>query len=140
MAYRRDDAGDFAAGIIATFVIIVVIALVVLVGWQVGWWFRAQDTNRQAQLDKQGIGYQQPLQTQIGDEIHDVMTLNVQLSSNQNPQEIGVLDASRKATVVRICQQAEQVNPATPLAGDQADFVKTNCYAGSIDPGSVYNH
>jgi hypothetical protein len=139
MSYRDDTRDGFIA-LIGFIVVCAVIALVTLVGWQVGWWFRTEDTNRQAQLDKQGIGYQQPLQNQIGEGIREVLTLNVQLTTNQNPQEIGVLDASRKATVVRICQEAAQVNPAVPLQGDQATFVADNCYAGSISPTSVYNH
>lgn len=134
-----DGVRDGFAALITGLVVVAVFALVVLVGWQAGWWFRTQDTNRQAQLDKQGIGYQLPLQTQIGDEIGQVLALNTQLASSSG-SDVGVLDAQRKGTVVTICRQAAQVNPATPLSGDQAQFVADNCYAGTIKPGSPYTH
>jgi hypothetical protein len=141
MSYR-DDVGSGFAALVGFIVVCAVIGLVTLVGWQVGWWFHTQDTNRQAQLDKQGVGYQLPLQQQIGDEIGQVLALNTRLADTEgsNPGMVGVLDAQRKATVTNICQKAAQVNPATPLQVDQAQFVTENCTAGAINPGSVYNH
>lgn len=149
MSYRNDAIRDGLGFLLAAVVAIAVFGLIVLVGWQAGWWFRTQDTNRQAQLDKQGIGYQLPLQTQIGDEIGQVLQINSELSgavgdqatqAPVNAQRVGVLDAQRKGTVVNICQKAAQVNSATPLSGDQAQFVADNCFAGTIKPGSPYNH
>ena len=139
MTYRDSPMGEAATLVIGCIVTVALVVLVTLVGWQAGWWFRAQDTNRQAQLDKQGAGYQIPLQIQIGDEIGDVTHLNTQLAANTDPNVIGPMAADRKAIVIRICRQAAQVNPSTPLSGDQAQFVDANCYAGSIAAQSPYN-
>jgi len=142
MSYRPGDSivRDGIGAALAVIVGLVVVALIVVGGWQAGWWFQTENTNRQAQLDKQGVGYQVPLQNQIGDEIGQVLTLNRLLAGEMgNPTLIGLDSASRKSLVTRVCQQAAQVNPATPLAADQAAFVTQNCYAGTIAPSSPYN-
>lgn len=142
MSYRTGDSviRDGIGALLAVATCVIVVAIIVVAGWQAGWWFQTENTNRQAQLDHNGFGFQQPLQIQIGDQIGQVLNLNDQLAqaAQTDPTRIGTLAASRKGTVVHICQLAAMVNPATPLAPDQADFVKTNCYAGSISPTSLY--
>ncbi|MGH7743384.1 MAG: hypothetical protein ACREQ5_00985 [Candidatus Dormibacteria bacterium] len=132
-------ARDGVAAVFAAIASLAIIAIIVVGGWQAGWWFHTQDTNRQAVLDKQGYGYQQPLQTQIGADIDTVTDLNTQLvAANGNPDLITVLATQRRQAVTHICQQAAQINPNLPLASDQAQFVATNCYAGGIAPNSAY--
>lgn len=140
MSYRSDTVRDGVGAVFAFLAVIALIGIITLVGWQAGWWFHTQDINRQAQLDKQGVGYQVPLQTQIGDEIGQVLQLNRQLAGDlNNPGLVATDSAARRNTVIRICQQAAQVNPAIPLQGDQAVFVGQNCLAGTIAPASPYN-
>ena len=119
---------------------IALVGIAIVGGWQAGWWFHTENTNRQAQLDRSGYGFQKPLQDQIGDEIGQVLQLNRALAGEMNnPNLVGPDSATRKDIVNHICQQATQVNPATPLATDQAAFVTQNCYAGTIAPSSPYN-
>lgn len=140
MSYSGSPVREGLSVVFAVVATIALVGIIILGGWQAGWWFRAQDTNRQAQLDKQGVGYQLPLQTQIGDEIGQVQGLNTQLvAASGKPDLIGVLAAQRRGTVGQVCRQAQQVNPATPLGAEQAEFVAQNCYAGSIKVGSPYN-
>lgn len=142
MTYRSGESSirDGLGVVFAMCTVVALFALIIVGGWQVGWWFRTQDTNRQSQLDKQGIGYQIPLQTQIGDEIGQVLQLNRALAGEMNnPNLVGPDSATRKDIVIRICQQAAQINPAIPLQGDQAVFVGQNCFAGTIAPASPYN-
>jgi hypothetical protein len=131
---------DGIGAVFAFFAVIALVGIVIVAGWQAGWWFQTENTNRQAQLDRNGYGFQKPLQDQIGDEIGQVLKLNRSLAGEMNNTTLVGLDsASRKGLVTRICQQATQVNPATPLAADQAAFVAQNCYAGTIAPSSPYN-
>jgi hypothetical protein len=139
MTYQRPGAREGFAAFGVLLAAIAVVGLIILGGWQAGWWFRTQDTNRQAQLDKQGVGYQLPLQVEIGDEITKVTDLNTQLvAAKDNPDLIGTLAATRKAIVIQICRQSAQVNPATPLSSDQEEFARSNCFAGGISPTSLY--
>lgn len=140
MSYRGEAVRDGIGAVFAFFAVLALVGIVIVGGWKAGWWFQTENTNRQAQLDKQGVGYQIPLQNQIGDEIGQVLALNRSLAVEMNNPTLVSLDASsRRGIVTRICQQAVQVNPATPLAADQAGFVAQNCYAGTIAPASIYN-
>jgi hypothetical protein len=140
--YRPGDSvvRDGIGAVFAVFAVVFVIGVIVVVGWQVGWWFNTENTNRQAQLDRNGYGFQKPLQDQISDEIGQVLQLNRSLAGEMNnPNLVGPDSATRKDIVVNICRQATEVNPAVPLQGDQAAFVGQNCFAGTIAPGSPYN-
>lgn len=135
----RSEVRDGVGAVFAVIACVALVAIVIVVGWQAGWWFHTQDTNRQAVLDKEGAGYQQPLQIQIGADIKTVTDLNTQLVAAQGNEDlVMVLAAQRKQTVTHICQQAAQVNPSLPLATDQDQFVAINCYAGGIAPNSSY--
>lgn len=140
MSYRGDTVREGIGVVFAFLAVIALIGIVTLVGWQSGWWFNTQNTNRQAQLDRNGYGFQKPLQDQIGDEIGQVLQLNRALAGEMNnPNLVGPDSATRKDIVINICRQAAQVNQAVPLQGDQAAFVGQNCFAGTIAPASPYN-
>lgn len=131
----RDGLGAAAAVIACIFAA----AIFVLVMWMGGWWFTSQGANKQAVIDRQGIGFQQPLQDQIGAEIGQVRELDTRLvEANGNTDLIGVLASQRRGTVIDICRKGAQVNPAIPLSGDRADFVNQNCSAGAIAQTSPY--
>lgn len=140
MSYRGDAVRDGIGAVFAFFAVIALVGIVIVAGWQAGWWFQTENTNRQAQLDRNGYGFQKPLQDQIGAEIGQVLQLNRTLAGEMNnPNLVGPDAATRKDIVTTVCRQAAQVNPATPLATDQAVFVSQNCFAGTIAPASPYN-
>jgi hypothetical protein len=104
--------------------IFLVIAVLTFGGWEVGWWFNTQNTNRTAHLYRSSYGNQQTLRDQITAQIGTVITF-------QGP-------ASQRYAIVNIvCGDAVQVT-GDPLPSDQAAFVAANCLDGVVRPGSQF--
>lgn len=116
---------------------ILVLALIVWGGWQIGWWFTNQNVNRESHLIRNSFGNQQTLRDQITQNIGTVLSITSQIA--QDPSAADQLKAQRIAVVSIVCGDAAQVT-GDPLAADQASFIKTNCYAGNISPSSPYSH
>ena len=53
--FQRGLFGSLAVWIIGFFLLFTVIGVA---GWQIGWWFKTADTNRQVQLDNRNTGVQ----------------------------------------------------------------------------------
>lgn len=78
----------------------VAVCLAVLALWNIGWWFRAENTQRQTHLDRNSYGFQQADRDRITSEIGQVFTVNAQLPS-ATTDEAGPLKAQRKAITAR---------------------------------------
>ena len=115
-----------------------VIAVVVLGGWWVGWWFKGQNVNRESHMLRNSYANQQTLRDQITQNIGNVLAIGTDIAATSGDEQ-QALKAQRVAVVNIVCGDAEQVT-GDPLAPDQASFVAANCEAGSIRPGSPYTH
>ena len=141
---HTDERGQTTSGvlaIIAGFVVtVVLIAAVTLAGWQIGWWFKNENANREAHLIRNGYSNQQTLREQVTKNIGDVLAIDTQIAQlgTSDPTTKAALSAQRKAIVGMVCQEAEQVS-GDPLPSDQSQFVGVNCTAGVISPTSPYN-
>lgn len=125
----------FWVGVLA----LAVLAVLIVGGWQAGWWFTNQNAQRQAHLIRNGFSNQQTLREQVTQQIANVNAETVSIAQAAgNAQEITALRAQRIATVNIACQQADQVT-GDPLPADQQTWITQNCQAGSIRPGSPYN-
>lgn len=96
-------------------------------GWEAGWWFTAQNANRDAHVNRSGYSNQQTLRDQITAKLGDVTTIDTQIK--QNPGDVQ-LTAQRHAIATIVCQDAEQVT-GDPLPADQQNWVSTNCELGN---------
>jgi hypothetical protein len=115
-----------------------VIAVLIVGGWRAGWWFAGQNANRQAHIIRQGYSNQQTLREQITAQIANVDTITVQIAQAAgNASEVAALKSQRIAVVNIVCGDAVQVT-GDPLAASQRTWIKTNCQAGVIRPGSPY--
>lgn len=56
------------------------VAGIVIAGWQVGWWFKTQNTNRNAHLYQHQYGRQQSLLDDIHNKLDTVTTITVQIA------------------------------------------------------------
>jgi len=126
-------------GVIAA---ILLVAAIMFGGWQLGWWFKVQNTKRQGQIIniqahnfRQSYGTQQALRDQITQNIGNVLTVTSQIA--EDPSDAGSLKAQRAAIMSIVCSQAAQVT-GDPLTPDQASFISTNCLAGALNPASQY--
>jgi hypothetical protein len=113
-----------------------VVALVVLGGWRAGWWFAGQNANRQAHIIREGYSNQQTLREQITQQIANVDSIGVQIAQSAGDQaEVSALESQRIAVVNIACGDAAEVT-GDPLPSSQARWVRSNCSAGVIRPGS----
>lgn len=102
---------------------------VIFGGWEAGWWFTAQNANRDAHVRRSTYGYQQTLRDQITKGIGDVMDMDRQIAGAKG-DDATTLTAQRRAIANQVCNEAEQVT-GDPLGADQASWVSQNCVMGS---------
>lgn len=105
-----------------------ILAGIVLGGWQMGWWFKSHNTDRQAHVNRQSYGFQQATREHITQLFRDVSDIDVQLA--QMPDNADQLAAQQKAIKDQICQAAEQIT-GDPLPADQGDWVHDHCAMGA---------
>lgn len=110
-------------------------AALILGGWQAGWWFKTQNTNREASLYRNSYGFQQSLRDQLTSNISTVVGITAQIAEPGAPAP--ELAAQRLAVLRMVCSQADQIT-GDPLPVDQQEFVSRNCYAGVVSPDSPY--
>ena len=91
-------------------------------GWQLGWWFQAQNATRQAENTQNGYSNQVTLRQQV---------------TAQPGAAVPALEAQRAAVAAIVCADAAQVT-GTPLPAQQAQWAARNCTAGIVSPSSTY--
>jgi uncharacterized membrane protein len=108
-------------------------------GWQAGWWLTTQNNARQAHLIRNGYANQQSLREQLTQQIANVATETTQIAAVAGDMsEVQALSAQRAATVNIACQAASEIT-GDPLPAQQSGWVASNCFAGSLRPGSQYD-
>ncbi len=113
------------------------IAAIVLGGWQAGWWFKTQNTNRTARLYQHQYGRQTALRDEVSRKLGSITDLTAQLADpSLDSGQAAALTAQRLAIGRVVCQDAEQINKVTDLPPDQQQFVSLNCSNGDVSLSS----
>lgn len=120
---------DTVKVVVGTTAALVLSGGIILGGWEAGWWFTAQNTNRDAHVRRTSYGYQQTLRDQITKGIGDVMDVDRQLTQATGDNTTA-LTAQRRAMANQVCVNAAQIT-GDPLNADQASWVSQNCIMGS---------
>lgn len=105
---------------LATLGVIAIVTGIIFGGWQAGWWFKTQNTNRQAHLYRHSYEAQQTLRDEITQKIGDWQ--QVHATSPGSNWERGLADI--------ICRDASKVT-GDPLPPEQQQFVDDNCQYGA---------
>ncbi len=116
---------------------LIILAALILTGWQAGWWFAGQNATREAHLIRNGYSNQQTLREQITQQIANIDTLTTQIAATHDRNLISALTAQRAAVAGIACQDAAGVT-GDPLPAQQAQWVTVNCAAGAVRPGSRF--
>jgi hypothetical protein len=116
---------------------IVLLAALVLGGWQAGWWFRSQDATRQAELTQNGYSNQVTLRQQVTAQFATVETVTAQIAAAGNDTSlITALQAQRAGIAGIVCADAAQIS-GSPLPLQQAQWAAANCQDGALSSGST---
>lgn len=111
----------------AALLAVAVIAGIVFGGWQLGWWFKTQNTNREAHLQRNSYAFQQTMRENVMKGIADYRSYDTQIA--EIPSAAPQLQAQQHAELETTCQQGAQltgdVDPSITV------FLTTYCDAGA---------
>lgn len=113
-----------------------VVVAVILGGWQAGWWFTAQNTNRAAQVAQQGYANQSAMREEITRKLGDVQQYSTQIANPAYASMKQNIKESRAFAAGLVCGDAAQLNPGTQLPSDEQSFISANCLDGQLSPNS----
>lgn len=123
--------------VVGVIVTLAVIAGIVFGGWQLGWWFKTQNTNRAAHLYQHQYGRQQSLLDDMSHKLGSVTDITAQLNEPSVPrEEAAALNAQRLAVARQVCEDAALLNTTNELAPDQQSWVQLNCAYGDVSASS----
>lgn len=121
----------FGVGLFA----LVLLSALILGGWQAGWWFSNQDVNRQTAQIQNSDSNQRALVADLLSQISNVENATVQMDGASGQQRAD-LHAQRLGFARLACADAAQISSATVLRAGAPAWIKANCLAGTVSPGS----
>lgn len=104
-------AGGFAVAMGA----IVVLAAIVFGGWQLGWWFKTQNTNRADVLYQQSYSAQNGAEQHLGQQISELATVSTEMTDpSVSAEQKTALAGQRHAMLDQACMTAQSITHPTP--------------------------
>ena len=108
----------------------------VIVGlWQVGWIFSNANVNRQTQQIQNSDSSQRSLVSDLTSQIANVEGITSQMAAASG-QQLADLRAQRLGVARIACQDAAQLSGSDVLGDGVPQWIKSNCLAGTVSPGS----
>lgn len=124
----------FGAGVFT----LAVIAALIWVTSHGEWWWENANANHQAHIIRNGYSNQQSLREQVTQQIANVDDITVSIAQSAgNATEVQALEGQRENVAGIVCQDAGEVT-GDPLPANQRTWVRSNCQAGVVRPGSKY--
>ncbi len=108
------------------------IAAITVAGWQAGWWFKAQNVQKQAHINRTSYEAQKTYRDKIVSDQTVIATIDNQIvDSATTPEQKVALRAQRTAVVNEVCQVATNLT-ASDLSTVIVTFVTSNCPEGTL--------
>lgn len=115
-----------------------VIAGIVIGGWQASWWFSSQNATKNYQVTQNGVSNQDTLRTNIDTGFGTLLREEAQVGADKtNPSLATDAQAEASNEANTICGWAAQVS-GVPLPAQQAAWVTQNCQDSDLSPSSSY--
>ena len=100
-------------------------AAIILGGWQAGWWFTAQNADRQQQVDRTNYGAQSAYSQKLADDRATIADIGTQLANPSiTPDQKTALTDQRTAITQQACQVASKLTHPTTT---ESAFIAGNC-------------
>jgi uncharacterized protein YlxW (UPF0749 family) len=117
-------------------IIAFVVALVaVTVLWQIGWIFSNANVNRQTQQIQNSDSNQRALVADLTSQIANTESITSQMAAASG-QQLADLHAQRLGVARIACGDAAQLSGSDVLGDGVPQWIKSNCLAGTVSPGS----
>jgi predicted negative regulator of RcsB-dependent stress response len=133
---ERQRVSDIGRAVGGALLALIILAVIGVGGWRVGWWFKEQNVERQAHIYRKSYANQERLREDISEKLGTVLTIEAQISGldpRADSEEIAALTAQAKAVTSIACHDAAQVS-GDELAPEQSAFIEANCQLGSVAP------
>lgn len=121
--HRNEKGQSVAAVVLAVFGAMILIVLIVVAGYQGGWWLQKSNANHGAQIRRASDGAQTAYRAEMVRKIQDVKAIDVQIA--ESPEATAVLTAQRVAIVNIVCSDNAQIQGGLDSA--TATFVAKEC-------------
>lgn len=108
----------------------ILVALLLVGGWQAGWWFRAQNVNRSAAINRQSLAFQQAKVDELTRKRADLKTLKATAATTQDADQQTQLNAQVAAITSIICADFAQLAPSYRDTLDPATIVDVTALCG----------
>jgi hypothetical protein len=131
----RETLSKAVVAAIIAVVVVVAGGVVTLAGWQAGWWFQAQNTNRTDRVTQQGYANQTALQAQVQNEFSEVTSL--QADEKQHPADVSFDQPQILSEAGKICAQLPQFAPGYSTDPQWRSWEHANCADGALSATSA---
>lgn len=131
----NDDGPGIGAALAIFAGIIVIVVLLSVGGWALGWWFKGNDAQLEGKVNRSSYGFQQSRMDELSHQISDLNNISTQISQ-ADPEQAAMLKAQRKAEAQEACTTARDITQPDP---DEDTWRAANCFAGAVATGSSYN-
>lgn len=136
----REDVKTASRWLIWGGVALLVGIAVVAVLWQVGWIFTEKGTENRDRVNEKSYGRQETLKSQVAGYVQAVRDGDVAIAQAGDDQAtVGALRGQQRGTASLACREAVKINDPDTLDPGLHDWIRTNCSAGALRPGSTYN-
>lgn len=107
--------------------ILLLVALICVGGYQLGWWLNKDGTNRQSEIYNDSFQRQNALVAEAGRTIADVKTIDVQIVTVTDPEVKATLAAQRKALVTQACETIGKFSGTVSVPASTTQFQTKEC-------------
>ncbi len=100
---NRNERGSTTVVVLAVILGLVILAGVIVGGYQLGWWLRKNEVNRSAKINRQSYEVQQTYREKALDDITGVRELDAQIADPAYASDVPQLRAARVALIRETC-------------------------------------
>jgi hypothetical protein len=126
---RQQEVSDILKWVGGVVLGLLLLGAVVLGGWQIGWWFKEQNVERQSHIFRESYANQERLREDAAEKIAEVLSIEVQIGElgRSDEAQAGQLHAQAEAITAIACHDISQVSES-PEAELEA-FAASRCAA-----------
>lgn len=118
-----DDVTVTGRGVVLGGVAVLLAGAVVFGGWEAGWWFKAQNVNRSAAINRQSLGFQQARVDELTRKYSDYKSDKATASDpSLAPDDAARYNKQADAVMDVICQDYKQLTPSYKATLDPNDL------------------